>query len=124
MNNLTVKQRIEIYNQAIKGKGHTRVCQNFNSNSVIHIKNSDVANLIRKFNATGSVLTKEEMKNMIIKKKEFPQEDIDKIHHIINENPHSSIRRTSLKVDMNYSKVRTISPFVASVGKYSHYLSI
>lgn len=74
----------------------------------------DVANLIKKFISIGEVLTKNEMKEMVSYNKEYLQDDVDKVHHIINENPHSSIRRTALRTGMNYSKVCL---YAVSVGK-------
>lgn len=54
------------------------MCEIFNAeNTDVSINNFEVAKLVKKFNDTGDVLIKKEMKEIISPKQEYLQDDID-----------------------------------------------
>lgn len=94
MDELSLQQRIDIILSPKIHEGHTAICSHFNQqNPGLNINNNFVSYLIKKFKKNGHVFNRDELKNM--KKKEASFEQEDKVHHVINENPHSSIARTS-----------------------------
>lgn len=68
------------------------ICHNFNQiNLHIPITNTDLANLVRRFRETGSIFSVNETKQQILKRKSYDQEQIDKVHYVVNQDPQTSI---------------------------------
>lgn len=98
--NISVEKRVQII-LSLNGEGHSGVCQRFNAeNPDTPINNEYVSELLRRFKQTGSVLYVAEMKERVNPAKHLNQESVDKVHHVIHEDPHTSIRRTALQTGL------------------------
>lgn len=89
--------------------GHAKACEIFNrENPLTNINTTYVANLLRNFVKTGSVLSYAEKKAEFTKETVFEQEEFDAVHHVVNEDPHTSATRCSLMTGISRKKVVSI----------------
>lgn len=109
MDSLSIEDRCNLIIASGKGEGHAKLCYDFNQNHPeIVINTYDIANLLRRFFKNGSVLSKAERKQEFTKDSKFEQNEIDQVHNIIDENPHTSVSRSSLMTGISRSKTYKI----------------
>lgn len=102
---ISVKKRVELI-LAINGTGHSAIVHQFNTeNPLTKITNTDVSNLLRRFKETGTVLSYKESIDRFRKKKSYEQEEVDKVRYVVEQDAHTSIRRSELVT--NISKIKT-----------------
>lgn len=90
-------------------KSHTQLCHEFNQNHPdIIIRPYDIANLLKRFFKNGSIKTKNERKQEFTTDSEFCQNEVDQVYNVINEDPHTSITRSSLITGISRSKTHKI----------------
>lgn len=99
MNEISVEDRVNLVLRAAAGETHTLLAIEYNNahpGQIIH--NYDINNLMMRFKSTGMVLSSKEAKSMCrkCKSRSFDQNDVDMVLHTMNDNPHTSINRTSL----------------------------
>lgn len=94
---------------SIRGEGHSRVCSEFNLlNPNTPINNTYVAELLQRFKNKATVLSSAEEKDRVLKKKVFSQDDVDKVHHEIQEDCHTSVRRNALHTGLSLKTTHNI----------------
>lgn len=99
MNSISIKDRVDLVFRAAAGETHAALVNEYNNahpDRPIHTY--DIKNMIKRLKNTAMLYTSSEAKQLCKKCNKSPinQEDTDKVLHTLNENPHSSVSRTSL----------------------------